>query len=779
MYKMFVWLCTLCLISVAVTGCGYGVAGSAELPTSVVKASQQTAAITEPFDFEVDPETFALTIVKDGTRIPASVPLPKMEITNLVKKEDSVQWTYPGKVDVSIVRKSGYLDIQLVSAGAEQFAWPTVKADRYTLPIGEGKEIPANDADWRSFLNDQTYTWSESFSMDFFALNADPYSLVYVVTNKFNNEVHFDTTKSVQFQFKHEFPSINPDKSYGFRLYVTGSDPMEIVNPYKSYVTEKGDFVTLEEKAASNPNIQKLYGAPQVYLWSESILTDSDVKWPKIRTLMAGPFGSWLTKLLADTPDGSGELKDVLQQIAKQDYMDKYQKRIVLGAMNQALKMRNFYTPDMFPNPGESALELIKQGVSQLSEQKLYELNKLLLKSVLLDAATDLDDWGQADSTDVLDDMHSSGIDNAWIGLPNWADGLMNPQMVSEAVKNGYLIAPYDSYHSIQHDADISWNTASFPDPTLYEEATITKKDGTKVAGFLGRGRKLNPTLAMPSVQQRVSGILQDGIGFNSWFVDCDATGEIYDDYSPAHPTTQSQDLAARLQRLSYFAGEKGMVVGSEGGNDYASGTIAFAHGIESPIIAWGDPDMRENQDSPYYVGGYYAAEGIPERYGKSVPIKPLYHKVYTDPAYSLPLYKLVYNDSIITTNHWEWGSYKIKGEEDERMLYELLYNAPPLYHLDRASWEQDKASIVDFLKVWSPFHRQAVTREMSNFSILTDDRLVQSAQYGDDLKVIANFSDQDVTVDSEVIPAKSAVIHEDGKRLIFNAANNAKMLSE
>ena len=36
------------------------------------------------------------------------------------------------------------------------------------------------------------------------------------------------------------------------------------------------------------------------------------------------------------------------------------------------------------------------------------------------------------------------------------------------------------------------------------------------------------------------------------------------------------------------------MVVGSEGGNDFASSTIAFAHGIETPVIKWDDEDMRK-----------------------------------------------------------------------------------------------------------------------------------------------------------------------------------------
>ncbi|MCK9861118.1 glycoside hydrolase [Paenibacillus sp. ATY16] len=780
MKSKLTWMVTATLLTLLLAGCANS--GSNQTPpeeTGTLVPLQKTPLPgDEPFEFEVDPDTFALTIIKDGVREQATLPLPKSKVTNLVKKDNSVSWTYPGRMNISITKKDHYLDIQLESVGAESFEWPIVQADSYMLPLGEGKRIPADDKDWKTFLRDQTYTFSESFSMDFFALNHKSFSMVYLVNNKFNDEVHFDTEPSVQMQFSHDFPAINPDKSYGFRLYVTGNDPQQIVQPYKNKVIESGNFVTLEQKADGNPNIRKLYGAPQIYLWSPTILTDENVNWPKMKTVLNGKLGAWLKHLMDETADGSSELADTLKQLSGQDYMDNYQKKVVLSALNQAVRMKEFYSAEMFPDTGTEATALIQQGVSSLSEQKLYELNKLLLKDSLGEAAADLKDWGQAGSTDLIKAMHDAGIDKAWIGLSNWADGLINPAMVNEAASDGYLIAPYDSYHSIQEKPDPSWNTASFPDSTLYEEATITRKDGSKVAGFLNRGRKLNPTLALPSVKQRADSILKEGIAFNSWFVDCDATGEIFDDYSPAHLTTQSQDLDARLQRLSYYAKDKQMVVGSEGGNDYASGVIAYAQGIESPIIAWGDPDMRDNKDSEYYVGGYYAMSGIPERYGKAVPVKPLYDKVYLDPTYSLPLYKLVYNNSVITTNHWEWGSYKIKGAEAERMLYELLYNAPPLYHLDEAAWKQQQASITGLLKVWSPFHSKAIMQEMTKFSVLSDDRLVQSAEYGDQLKVTVNFSDKDFAADGQTVKAKSAVITEDGKTTVFDAQANAKLLT-
>lgn len=364
--------------------------------------------------------------------------------------------------------------------------------------------------------------------------------------------------------------------------------------------------------------------------------------------------------------------------------------------------------------------------------------------------------------------MKASGIENAWIGLPNWANGLMNPTMVKTANDQGYLVGPYDSYQSIQENASIDWNTASFPNKDLYEQATVSKKNGDKVAGFLGKGRKLNPTLIFPDVKERFTGIVKNKIPFNSWFLDTDAAGEIYNDYSKDHLTTKSEDVAGRLQRMNYFD-QQGMVVGSEGGNDFASKEMVFAHGLETPVIMWSDPDMRENKDSPYYVGSYAALDGgIPSKYNKVVPIKEEYKAIYTDPVYSLPLYKLVYNRSVITSHHWEWDSYKIKDQVGERRMTEYLYNTPPMAHLDKASWEEHKSDLSQNAKTWAPFQKAALQHEMTDFSMLTADRLVQKTQFGDKLSVIANFSDTDYEADGVKVAAQTALVLNDGKETVI-----------
>lgn len=58
----------------------------------------------------------------------------------------------------------------------------------------------------------------------------------------------------------------------------------------------------------------------------------------------------------------------------------------------------------------------------------------------------------------------------------------------------------------------------------------------------------------------------------------------MFDDYSPAHRTTKQEDVKSRLECMEYICDQGGLVIGSEGGNDYAASTTAFAHGIDLPI---------------------------------------------------------------------------------------------------------------------------------------------------------------------------------------------------
>lgn len=140
----------------------------------------------------------------------------------------------------------------------------------------------------------------------------------------------------------------------------------------------------------------------------------------------------------------------------------------------------------------------------------------------------------------------------------------------------------------------------------------------------------------------------------------------------------------------------------------------------------------------------------------------------FLDTTYTIPLYKLVYNDSVITTHWWGWGTLKIKDEIEDRMLYEVLYNVPPLYHLDKNEWAEHKETIIKHSKVWSDFSKKVINKEMTDYKILSDDKLVQMTQYGDSIKVMCNFSNNEVNAEGEKIPAKSLIIIDGNDKVIY-----------
>ncbi len=365
--------------------------------------------------------------------------------------------------------------------------------------------------------------------------------------------------------------------------------------------------------------------------------------------------------------------------------------------------------------------------------------------------------WGDGLSVKLLERFAESGLDRLWLGVDSWQDGFRHPTAVAKAKELGYLIGPYDSYHSIHHPNEKdTWETAQF-DLSLYETGAIVNADGTKNRGFKKKGYHLSPLVAQPYVEDRVNGIVaQMPTDFNTWFIDCDAYGELFDDYSPSHPATQLDDMNARLARIAWIRDTYNMVVGSEGGAAYSAATLHFAHGMTVPVIGWGDPDMKE-KTSPYYIGGYWPPEG-PAIHIKQGPLKPNYLYHYYDPRFRLPLYQIVFHDSVVTTNHWLSGSLKFENAIETLALLELLYNVPPLYHLNMAEFSKHEAWIQRHYAFFSPLHRHIGGQAMTDFEWLRDNRQVQRTEFGDTVELLANFGTEPFAYKDVVIPGKSVV---------------------
>lgn len=674
-------------------------------------------------------------------------------------KSDSLSQSESGPELSVAVQPSGAATADYTRVSLTEGQLTAQAGSAYYLPLGEGKYIPAADPVWLDYLDGMELSPLESLSMPFVGVDCGDSAVVYVIENPYRTTLRFHKGPMLGLTLAGEPSTLDPEAQIDLRVYTTDNNAAAVAGVYKSYLAETRKPLTLADKAKKNPDVVKLYGAPHVYLWGDLLLGEQDINWQALRKAAASPVLAHVNRLLAGSEEGTAFSK-ALEAIAGQDYVDSYQRSVILRGFSVALSREDFYDPAIFAaaQPPDAAAH----------PAQYIEGNKQALYKSLTGVFQPVDGWYDHETVDVLNEMKAAGIDRAWVGLNSYEQLYHAPQLAGAVAKNGYLIGPYDSYHSIHAPGKEQWLTAAFPDTDLYENATVEDKNGNKLGGFQKVGRKLNPTLALPSVQARVKEILASGAAVNSWFVDCDATGEVYDDYSPAHPTTKQQDVAARLERMDYIA-EQGLVVGSEGGNDFAADSIAFAHGIELQSFSWMDEDMKGNRESKYYLGRYYSAKGgVPEKFAKPVPVKEKYRKLFLDMSYQIPLYKLVHNANVITSYHWDWSTFKITGEIENRMLREVLYNVPPMYHLDRGEWELYKDRIITHNAVWSPFSTKAVQREMTDFAQLTDDRLVQRTRYGKDLEAVANFSDSIYSYNGTSIPPRSVLILDGGRATVY-----------
>ena len=729
------------------------------------------------WDVEIFPQSLAVNVYPAGTDITVRASLGQTgfgPVTDFSDEGNGVRWKLPERsltVHVEWIRDSLTIEFSQDAPAndAQNFTWPLIENTEsihgYIFPFFEGSYVPKDDLTWREFLCDQgSMNTTAGLSMPFWGLDLGERTLTYILTNSFNNQILFRETETsdLGMQVSHAFMPNWERKTYGVRISLGAASPVEPAKHYRQWLIENGEFVSFAEKIEKTPEAEKLLGAAHIYLWGGKLLSQYDVTdWKSFATILSLGADENTTEIVGKHifSQLNTEAQEVVQNIAGTGYSSNYSRNVVCRALSEQLEKPDFYNVSVWSEIllGPEIEKLVSQDISSLSLIEIYRRNCLLLYAAFPNTLRHPDEWGDGLSVKLLEQFSESGLDRLWLGADSWQDGFRHPTAVTKARELGYLIGPYDSYHSIHHpDEKDTWETAQF-DLSLYETGGIINADGTKNRGFKKKGYHLSPLVAQPYVEDRVNGIVaQMPEDFNTWFIDCDAYGELFDDYSQSHPATQLDDMNARLARIAWIRDTHNMVVGSEGGAAYAAATLHFAHGMTVPVMGWGDPDMKE-KTSPYYIGGYWPPEA-PAIHVKQVPLKPNYLYLYYDPRFRLPLYQIVFHDSVVTTNHWLSGSLKFENAIETLALLELLYNVPPLYHLNMAEFTKHKAWIKRHYTFFSPLHRQIGGQTMTDFEWLSDNRQVQRTEFGSTVELIANFGMELFAYKDVVIPRKSVV---------------------
>jgi hypothetical protein len=167
---------------------------------------------------------------------------------------------------------------------------------------------------------------------------------------------------------------------------------------------------------------------------------------------------------------------------------------------------------------------------------------------------------------------------------------------------------------------------------------------------------------------------------------------------------------------------------------------------------------MMKDKTSKYFLGRYWPPDE-PAIFFKQVPLKDEYRRIYAVPRFRLPLYQTVFHDSVIATHQWGYGSLKFDDPAHARELLEMLYNVPPLYHMNLNEWDKRKDEIKRRYQFFSPLHREAGLLPMTDFRWLSDDRMIQQATFGEQFELTANFRDKTHLHGNVELPAHSVLL--------------------
>jgi hypothetical protein len=717
-----------------------------------------------------DPATLAVELRRAGQpTIPVSAPQTDLgRVAGMERSAARAQWSLPErKTSVTFELEGDRLLVHVLAREPGEFTFPvipeTVSAKGWILPFFEGVYVPCGDAKWASFLISRgELNTTADLTMPFLGLDYGFATLTCILTNPFNNELAFQRApdQALRARLTHQFTRNQPVKEYGVIFDVGANSPVEPARVYRQWLIQRGEFVSFRDKILKTPEAVKLPGAAHAYLWGDALLSQADVTdWKKFaREIKAGGEASSPSPAKRLWSLMKPEARDNATQLVQAEWPDKYMQSVITDDLNRLLREPNLYDEAAWRGVAlvPECVALLESDRNKLSHEDLCRLNSDLLAAAFPNVLAAPETWGDGASPKMIRKLAAAGFDRLLLLGDSWDGFLDRPETVAAAKKEGFLIGPYDSYDSVHSpNQPDSWETAQFG-AALYETGAIVNADGSKRRGFEQKGFMLSPDAARPFVEKRVSGLMA-AFHANSWFLDCDGFGEYFDDYSEAHPATQQSDMQSRISRMAWVRDTFGAVIGTEGCSAGVAGTIHFAHGVMTPVIGWDDPDMT-NKQSKYYVGAYYPAEE-PQVFFKPVPIKEEYRYIYFEPRFRLPLFQTVFHDSVIATHHWLFASLKAKDQAKTVELLELLYQVPPLYHLNVQEFQKREAQIKRHYEFFSPLHRATALLPMTGFQWLTPDRAVQRTTFGDSIEMVANFGTTDFRYGDTMLRGESILV--------------------
>ncbi|MFK3974409.1 glycoside hydrolase [Pseudomonas sp. NPDC087358] len=711
---------------------------------------------------ELDPATLAIQVVPAGqSAVQASRGVSTHRVSRYETDANRLVWQWDEGawlIEARLEQRELLLTVEARDPGVLELLDQPPEATGKALiwPLAEGHYVPRGDGVWQRFLSAQgELNTTQDLSLPLWGMHHEAFSLTWLLTNPFNNRLQLKPQQdALAISLSHEFTSLDVSAPMTLRLYLGDADPLAGARRYRQWLIDNGTYQTLDEKFNRTPDGRKLLGATHVYLWGNDLLGPADVRsWKRLVDVLGSP-APLAVRLRGHLDREAGAILD-----RKPASLQHWEQAVVLRGLNAAVNAlaRQGWQHDALPD-----MQRLASGYGELRKKIAQLFTDALIEQPSA--------WGGTLSEALIRDLRAAGLSGLWLGLgEGWEGGLWHPEAVRAAVRAGYLIAPYDSYQTaLSAGENPEWTTAHLGGDA-HRYCAVVLRDGTFKSGFQQSGHYTDPHCVRPLLEARIEAI-RGAAGFNSWFLDAYATAMVFDSYRRGATMTQAQNAAGNIDASRWVAETQEMVAGSEDGNALTAEGILFAHGMQTPVIGWGDPQLNQNSKSSSYMGSWYPPEQ-PGVFFNAVPIKEPYHTVHFDPTTRLPLYQSVFHGSIITTHHWLFDSLKLSNVRTQNELTQLLYNVPPLYHLSRATLHDRLQAMQRQDAFFKPLHERLGNQAMTRFDWLTEDRQVQRTTFADGTRLVANFDGQMREVDGQWFTANSiTAIEPDGAMVVYQS---------
>jgi len=351
--------------------------------------------------------------------------------------------------------------------------------------------------------------------------------------------------------------------------------------------------------------------------------------------------------------------------------------------------------------------------------------------------------WEELTHYRVAKTFKNAGVENL---LVNHHAGRWKGNMVEEVEKIkslGYLVSRYDTYRTGWLRGKPPWAFRHIDDL----KRVVKNPRGKPRRGWVLKTKEGDfPGYEICSVEQlreAMQKIPEDlaRIKYQGRFIDTTTAAALSECYDPAHPINRTQDKQNKTRLLGFVCDDCKLITGSETGQDWAVPVVHYFEGMMS-IAPYRVPDAGRN---------IY----------KYIPPTDDLLKFQVGSYYRVPLWELVYHDSVVA--YWYWGDGSNKQPEiwDLRDLWNILYATPPLLMINKEKWQQQKDRMIRCLTTVCPVVRKAGYQEMVNHEFLTPDHTVQRTTFSNGLRIVVNFGEKEYDLNGRKVPPKGYLLLE------------------